>query len=268
MFIHSINCLKKISFLILLATACGYKEKIDANRKASNSYTAQNNQNFVAQCSRSEQSDPIKNTFAILKKISNNNECDATFRTINDLKILDFGIPKPGEENTVDLSPLKDFEHLRRINIQYRTLSDPKQLSQFINLERLILNHTNLDNIDFLAPLSQLAYVDLSHNKIQNLDGLKGLTKVTDLWLKDNRITKVSVLADLTSLQYLDLAKNQISDIAPLARLDNLKWIFLEDNPLTDLSALYNITSLESLSYDEKKVSKLPDPLKTKTLKL
>ena len=145
---------------------------------------------------------------------------------------------------------IKGQRYTDRGHIQ--TLNDVKL---FPDLKKLSVNFQSLSDISGLEGLSKLAELELRANEIKDISPLEGLKNLYWLDLGMNRIEDISALEGLENLCFLYLGSNQVSDISALGRLTNLRSLYLDSNIISDISALKGLKDLEQLGMMENKIS-------------
>jgi Leucine-rich repeat (LRR) protein len=259
--------LKLILLFVLFITSCVVRTKPYTTSKTNEGYSKNALESFNKACNSNTLTESQKNTLNILKAIVEK-DCNNAFEPLNNMSVMDFGIPEKGDEKILDLDILRNFVHLTHLTIRHHKLLDPKQLGVLKSLTRLILNFNEFQDVSALSSLTALTFLDLSQNTIKSLDSIQSLKALTDLWIRNNKITDISPLKDVPELRYLDLSHNQITDLSALRGAAHLLWFFVEDNPLTDISPLYGLTTLNAIQFDTAKVKDVPDTFLSKRLSI
>ena len=162
----------------------------------------------------------------------------------------------------VDLSPLENAVHLRRLNLLTNTYYGDSLaiFSGMTDLEELVLRKDSGDNTKVLA---------------QDLSALSGSTKLRRMVITLSGLETLSGIETLTSLEELelDLRETTLTTLAPMAGLSKLRefYIYLGGEPSgpLDIGALEGLTELQSANIhpgrndviNESAVDHVPDAL-------
>ena len=143
-------------------------------------------------------------------------------------------------------------------------IGDISSLRFFRNLFRLNLASNRIADIGALSEITGLRILNLSHNQVTDLSPLSGLN-LTELTLNNNRITDISPLTNMKQLRMLDLVDNQITDVSGLGKPGKMRSLLLAGNPVTDYTALADIyTDLIKMDFEilsESDAIKFTDPV-------
>lgn len=156
---------------------------------------------------------------------------------------------------------LKEFKHLKQLNLASNNLSDITPLKDLSRLTHLDLSSNQLIDISILKELKQLSDLDLQSNKVNDISCLCKLNQIEILKIGNNQIISISPLINLLKLTKLDSRRNKIRDISPLKELPNLKWLNSENNPIRDISPLTELSQLEYICLGNCEIKHL-SPLK------
>jgi len=155
-----------------------------------------------------------------------------------------------------DISILKGYHHLQKVNLSHNDLTDLSSLSTMNCLIELDASHNRLPALlDFTAPFG-LRYANFSHNEIDELPDLSRYTHLLSLDCSFNRISSIQGLSCCKSLKNLCLSDNNIKEIDGLDNL-NLRSIDLSRNSLTEINGLSSVKRLQSINLSGNKISSL-----------
>ncbi|MPM48742.1 Internalin-A [bioreactor metagenome] len=122
----------------------------------------------------------------------------------------------PDSEKIQDISPLKYFKNVKKLDIFNNMIKDISVLSNLSNLEELEAPKNRITDISALSGLTNLRHAVFWQNQISDLKPVAGLTNLEVFSVTDNRVTDVSPLKDLTKLSCLELRGNYIIDFSPI----------------------------------------------------
>lgn len=258
-------------FPLLLAAvcfvwSCSFKESFQYEERPSRFMNLGLRQQFIDQCSVSDQKYDVSLTLQFLRKIAKKENCEAIYNAVNELESIDFGFPRSSSK--VDLSLLTLLPHLRTLTMRRVEAQDWSQLSMLSALRRLTLSENRFSQTQVLETLVNLEILDLSSNSVDNLEPLKGLSNLRELTLAHNEITSVETLSTLGELKILDLSHNQIASAYVLAALKNLERLYLDHNPIADYAFLQSMESLDTIYYDVLDFDAVPEDLRPKWVRL
>jgi len=127
-------------------------------------------------------------------------------------------------EKIRDLSDLKYFINLTKLDIYNNAIEDISILSDLTKLEILEAPKNNISDISALSGLNKLKHAVFWQNQICDLGPVSSLTNLEVLSITDNRVSDISPLSNLTKLHCLELRGNYIIDFRPIAGiLPNIK---------------------------------------------
>ncbi|MQM00127.1 hypothetical protein Taro_032859, partial [Colocasia esculenta] len=192
-----------------------------------------------------------------------------------------------------------DPSSVTALNLSLRALSDVSCLRDFQNLGRLDLSCNGLTSLEGLSSCINLKWLSVAQNKLKSLRGIEGLSKLTVgnkdyillvalltfyldcffpisslRWLfflypcdcttwwcahvlnaSKNMLLSMDVVRSLTELRALILNDNEISSICNLDQLKYLNTLVLSRNPIHDIgSSLKNSSSIVKLSLSKCKI--------------
>ncbi|MDQ2095253.1 leucine-rich repeat domain-containing protein [Rhodalgimonas zhirmunskyi] len=186
--------------------------------------------------------------------------------------------------DTVDLTPLRDWDALRLLNIKATAVTGTKALATLTRLSNVtieikepadftplgsatglrqlslrgVLGGQAVSDIGFLANLTDLRSLALYSNRITDLAPLSNLTKLRTLILsKNTALEDLAPLERLTDLRNLQLRQTRVTDITPLHDMSALRILWISGTPLSDISVLANMPEMFGLELTRTNVSDL-----------
>jgi len=160
------------------------------------------------------------------------------------------------EKDFTNVDILKQFIHLRYIDLSVNLICD---ISVFNNLKHLLvlkMDKNNLTSIE-LEPLPYLQVASFNDNKIETINGFDH-PLLEKLSLNSNKINTASGLNGdiLTNLTFLELRGNNITSIEGL-RIPSLKTLYLAANRLINLNGIDQMINLQILHVRDNQINDL-----------
>ena len=174
------------------------------------------------------------------------------------------------EEKLGNIEALKDYIHLRYVNLSNHLIVDPGPLVDMqhllsLNLSRNGLTTESLEKFKE-APLKFLQVLNLSHNRIE--DYAVDFPMLRELYLSHNKLNQVKITAEGAVLKLLDLQEQDIEqppepaegEEAPPPKglqdcdgfgLPSLETLLLKGNPIKSLRGLENLTGVVELDFSK-----------------
>ncbi|KAJ1446990.1 hypothetical protein M885DRAFT_544460 [Pelagophyceae sp. CCMP2097] len=184
-------------------------------------------------------------------------------RCAADLRHAFLGLAVAGERLD-DVSLLRDYGHLERLDLSRNVLADLAPLARLAFLTDLDVSDNALtEALAFAAPLcapgnawttgalnvgSQLRVADASRNKIAAVADLRRHARLEELRLDGNLLRRISGVAGLRRLAVLSLCGNKIERIDGLDDLPALRDLRLDGNAIRALENLGGLAALRRLS--------------------
>ena len=134
--------------------------------------------------------------------------------------------------NLNDLTLLREFPHLRHINVSNNMLSDLSPLGCLPHLLTLDASDNLLTAVLAFKPPLCLHTADLSRNRITTINPLAQHRFLETLTLSGNRIRQISGVRDNVALRRLTLDNNFLTEISNLGSLP-LRHLSVRDNHLS-----------------------------------
>ncbi|OQR93392.1 hypothetical protein ACHHYP_02578 [Achlya hypogyna] len=163
------------------------------------------------------------------------------------------------DKELASLDQIKDFRHLRYVNVARNKLADATPVSA---LEYLI--HLNLANNLFTTVPKlknpHLKALDLSKNQLPALGG--GDSRSLELLkVNGNQITSLDGLADFPGLKALEISQNAIADMTTSSELPSIESLIIaqSENQLTGLQGLAAFPNLTSFKAELNQIATLAD---------
>ncbi|XP_060965969.1 uncharacterized protein LOC115719382 isoform X1 [Cannabis sativa] len=143
----------------------------------------------------------------------------------------------------------RDPSTIEALTLNHRALSDVSCLKDFKILERLDLRLNNLTSLEDLKLCTNLRWLSVTQNKLESLKGIEALTQLTVLNAGKNKLKSMNEVRSITSLRAIILNDNEISSICRLDQMKELNTIVLSKNPIGEIGdSLINVKSLTKLS--------------------
>nr|CAB3263514.1 axonemal leucine-rich repeat protein [Phallusia mammillata] len=160
------------------------------------------------------------------------------------------------ERELTDIELLKNFIHVRYVDVSGNLLKDLSPLNNLTHLLSLQANKNNLATAK-LDSLPYLQIADFSGNKITTTEGIEH-PMLTKLSLNSNLITEISSLSPktLSNLHTLELRGNKLESTRGFY-LPNLKNLYLAGNLLKQVEDLDKLESLTTLHLRDNQIDKL-----------
>lgn len=96
--------------------------------------------------------------------------CTLIEKSLNNYRTLDLSFnPKLGLAKITDISPLRQFQNLREINLSGNDLVSIDELNQLPKLERILARQNNLQHFPILDQLKNLVVLDISQNSFMRI---------------------------------------------------------------------------------------------------
>jgi internalin A len=160
-----------------------------------------------------------------------------------------------------DLSPLKDLQELKYLDVISTQVSNLSPLKNLYQLKELYASDTQVSDLSFLKDLKQLRQLWIGNSLVRDLSPLKNLQQLQKLYVNETQVSDLSPLKNLQQLQRLNIRNTQVSDLSPLKDLQQLQELNIKDTQVSDLSPLKDLQQLQELSISGIQVSDL-SPLK------
>jgi len=160
------------------------------------------------------------------------------------------------QKGLTDISIIKNYIHLRYIDLSNNNLKDISGLNVLTHLLTLKLDFNKLTSVK-LDPLPYLQHASFTNNKIKTTEGICH-PKLEVLNLNKNMISEIKGIdADkLPSLHTLELRENKLITTKGI-KLPNLKSLFIAANMIIKLEDLEELKSLTALHLRDNKLDNL-----------
>ena len=167
--------------------------------------------------------------------------------------------PPPEEEVITDISSLKYFPNLTKLELMFNSVSDITVLAELPKLQLLGIGCNQVSDISVLEKLPGMDSLMIWGNPISDLSPISGMSKLHVLMINGCPVTDISVLANFKELTILDITTCPISDISALAGLP-LSTLRLSGCPITDYSPVADIyDSLQEKDFEILNADDVPD---------
>lgn len=147
-----------------------------------------------------------------------------------------------------DLTPLQNFQNLKKISFSGNQIADLTPLAGLNNLENIVAINNNISSIEPLENLVNIKYICLDENKINNIDIIKNWSNVLEISFQNNQIEQLPNLSNLQELETLNVNNNKIKTINTIGTLQKLEKLEVDNNQLTSLEGIQNLKNLKILS--------------------
>jgi len=194
------------------------------------------------------------------------------------------------ERDFTDVNYLKNFVHVRYLDLTSNLLTD---ISSLNNLKDLLVLNVSKNNLKSLAldPLPYLQVASFADNKLEQIDPLPHplleklnlnsnqiesvtgldpniLTNLTVLELRGNRLTSTEGI-EIPTLKSLYLAANRLTELRGLEKLINLQTLHVRDNQIETLDGFSeDMSKLTYLNIRGNAIKELPELNKLQVLPL
>lgn len=165
----------------------------------------------------------------------------------------------PPEEVITDISSLKYFPNLTRLEFMFNGVSDISVLGELPKLQLLGMGGNQISDISVLAKLPGMDSLQIWGNQIADLSPLAGMSRLHVLMIGGCPVTDISVMANFKELTILDITTCPVSDISSLAGLP-LTTLRLSGCPITDFSSVADrYDRLEEKDFEILSAENVPD---------
>ncbi len=177
----------------------------------------------------------------------------------------------PWSDNVTDISLIRFFPHLTRLELNRNEGIDLTPLSELPELQTLSLRNLSRVDLNLLAGLKKLTQLDLRFSGVEDLTPLSQSPALSRLAISDTAVKALTVLgapviarltlllADRTQiadwnalvfekLETLSAQESTWTDLAPLSKATRLRILNLQKNAVKDLSALKPLVDLTELN--------------------
>jgi len=154
------------------------------------------------------------------------------------------------EEKEIEVlgEAIKNYPHLRNLNLSKNQLTAINEISDLHNLLTLSAIENQIEDVSFLTQEAHhyLQIVNLSQNKIKSLPPLT-CPLLKHLILNENEIESWAEFTGHPNLVILELRKNKLGNWDGLGNMPKLRELYLADNPLVSVGQLHTLPSLKKL---------------------
>lgn len=160
------------------------------------------------------------------------------------------------QKELTDISIIKNYIHLRYIDISNNNLKDISALNSLTHLLTLKADFNKLTQVK-LEPLPYLQTASFTNNRIKTTEGISH-PKLETLNLNKNEISEVRGLESdkLPSLLTLELRENRLASTKGI-KIASLKSLFVAANQIVTLEDLDELKNLAALHLRDNKLDKL-----------
>jgi len=160
------------------------------------------------------------------------------------------------ERDFTNIDHLKDFVHIRYLDLTGNLLKDISVVNNLKHLLVLKVAKNNLTTVE-LEPLNYLQEASFADNKIEKVEPITH-PLLEKLNLNSNQIERVTGLDPdvLTNLTFLELRGNRLTSIEGI-EIPTLKSLYLAANRLTDLCGIGKMVNLQTLHVRDNQIASL-----------
>ncbi|CAI2376149.1 unnamed protein product [Moneuplotes crassus] len=154
------------------------------------------------------------------------------------------------EEKEIEVlgDAIKNYIHLRNINISKNQLTGVNELLSLPNILTLTAIENQIEDISFLSQDQHnfLQVLNLSQNKIKSLPPIP-CPMIRHIILNENEIESCAEFTGHPNLEILELRKNKLGNCDGLGNMPKLKELYLAENPLVSVGQLHTLPNLTKL---------------------
>ncbi|RXJ65837.1 hypothetical protein CRV08_14340 [Halarcobacter ebronensis] len=202
--------------------------------------------------------DKYNNSF---KAIVGQNMSDISF-----LKYFDWLTRLNLRDNKItDITPLKYLTKLTKLDLGLNKVSKGVESLENLPLKELSIDITNDTDLKYIGKIKTLENLSLFYGK--NVHALNNLINLKKLTLLSVNIQSLCDLKDLQSLEQLTLFDNNLTSLECIDQFPNLKKLRIERSPITDLTPLIHADSIKEFHFYEMPVEDISPLAKMKNLR-
>ncbi|EQC30049.1 hypothetical protein SDRG_12326 [Saprolegnia diclina VS20] len=161
------------------------------------------------------------------------------------------------DKELTSLDQIKDFRHLRFVNVARNKLSDASPVTALEYLVQLNLAENSFSALPKLKN-AHLKALDMSKNQLTALTGGESKS-LESLKVNGNAITSLTGLGDFPALQALEISQNAIAELATPPELVSLESLIISENQLANLNGLGAFPNLTSFKAELNNMTTLTD---------
>lgn len=160
------------------------------------------------------------------------------------------------DKGLTDISILKNYKHIRYVDVSGNSLEDIRCLSFLPHLLSLKADHNRLTTAH-LPELKYLQIASFAHNRISSTEGVAH-PMLTSLDLSYNKITGLAGLDtnNLPCLRILDLHNNQLENLSGI-HIPTLQKLYAASNKITRCDGIQGLHQLTTLHVRENMITSL-----------
>lgn len=146
------------------------------------------------------------------------------------------------------------------LEIGFQDLEDltelPAQISELKNLKRLSLQYTSISDISAIENLTSLRSLDIDDTLVISLSPISKLPLLSTLYASDTLIDDISPISNL-NLYALSIENTRVRDLSPISKMENLSRLDIENTPVSDLGAISDLRNLRTLNISKTRISSI-----------
>jgi Leucine-rich repeat (LRR) protein len=161
-----------------------------------------------------------------------------------------------GSENAPDKYQLQQILNTTTIDVgENRDIRELSPLRQFNYLKKIIIRGTFVNNLGDISHIKTLSFLDISNTPIVSIDEIASLINIDTLRMENTQLKKYETVGQLKNLKLLDVSGTQIKDLKPLANLIHLEDLSCNNTGVSALKPLENLPNLKKLRIFRTKIS-------------
>eukprot|EP00811_Abedinium_folium_P000598 NODE_10548_length_1344_cov_7.240756.p1 GENE.NODE_10548_length_1344_cov_7.240756~~NODE_10548_length_1344_cov_7.240756.p1 ORF type:complete len:319 (-),score=95.96 NODE_10548_length_1344_cov_7.240756:201-1157(-) len=157
---------------------------------------------------------------------------------------------------------LKQYVHLKRINLAHNLLENIAPINSITHLLRLDLSHNKIESLAAIAEenaLPHLLYLNLSNNQLRTLPAIAP-PMLREVLLANNTITTAEDFPGHPEIRALDLKGNKLEGLTGIANMPLLEKLVLSNNGIVEMKGLQALPALTELNVSDNAIESLGGP--------
>eukprot|EP01060_Flectonema_neradi_P008981 TRINITY_DN1642_c0_g1_i1.p1 TRINITY_DN1642_c0_g1~~TRINITY_DN1642_c0_g1_i1.p1 ORF type:complete len:352 (+),score=67.92 TRINITY_DN1642_c0_g1_i1:779-1834(+) len=161
--------------------------------------------------------------------------------------------------NVAEVSFLKEYQHLQRVDMSGNLLTNLKDLEGMKCLRSITAKRNRLRDDVVLPELFALQKLDLSSNILTQVPTLTNHLYLSQLTLDNNEITEIRGLENQRNLTSLSLCGNLLTSVKGLEGCP-LRKLYLSENNISSIDGIECLSKLEILHLSSNEITRV-EPL-------
>jgi len=159
-------------------------------------------------------------------------------------------------ENTPDKYQIQQILNTTTVDVgENRDVRELSPLREFNYLRKLIIRGTFVNDLSAISQTKTLTFLDISNTPIVSIDEISSLINIDTLRMENTQLKKYDVVGQLRNLRMLDVSGTQIKDLKPLSNLTYLEDLACSNTGVSTLKPLENLPNIKKLRVFRTKVS-------------